>query len=139
MDSLVARPAPSQNGDAESSNLRAIKEAFRASVDEGFEAGLDALLRHAHEDCEFRPYIASDRVLRGHDEIRRYYGEAIAAGTDMKLNPTSFHESGDEVVVQGSIRVARPTGGFSETQISWIYRFRDGRLAAAGWSPRQAG
>jgi ketosteroid isomerase-like protein len=138
MDSLVARPA-SQNGRAESANMRTIKEAFRASVDEGFEAGLDALLRDAREDCEFRPYIASGRVLRGHDEIRRYYAEAIASGTDMKLNPTSFQESGDDVVVQGSIRVARPTGGFSETQISWTYRFRGGRLAAAGWQPRQAG
>ena len=92
----------------------------------------------AHEDCEFRPYIASDRVLRGHDEIRRYYGEAIAAGTHMRLNPTAFHDEGDEVVVDGSIRVARPTGGFSESQIRWVYRFRDGRLAEAGWSPRQA-
>ena len=98
MDSLVARPA-SQNGNAESPHMRTIKEAFRASVDEGFEAGLDVLLRDAREDCEFRPYIASNRVLRGHDEIRRYYGEAIASGTDMKLNPTSFHESGDDVVV----------------------------------------
>lgn len=138
MDSLVARPAP-QNGHAESAHLDTIKEAFRASVDDGFEAGLEALLRVAHEDCEFRPYIASDRVLRGQDEIRRYYADAIASGTEMKLNPTGFHESGDEVVVNGSIRVARPTGGFSETQISWTYRFREGRLAAAGWQPRQAG
>ena len=137
MDSLVA-PA-SHNGHAESPNMRTIKEAFRASVDEGFEAGLDVLLRDAREDCEFRPYIASDRVLRGHNEVRRYYDEAIASGTDMKLNPTSFHESGDDVMVHGSIRVARPAGGFSETQISWTYTFRDGRLATAGWQPRQAG
>lgn len=78
-------------------------------------------------------------MLRGCDEVRRYYAEAIEAGTDMKLKPTSFHECGDdEVVVHGSIRVARPTGGFSEAQISWTYTFRDGRLAAAGWGPRQA-
>jgi ketosteroid isomerase-like protein len=137
MDSLVARPA-AKDVRADSPNLEAIKEAFRASVDEGFEAGLEALLRVAHADCEFRPYIASDRVLRGHDEIRRYYGEAIAAGTQMRLNPTGFREAGDEVVVDGSIRVARPTGGFSESQISWTYRFRDGRLAEARWGPRRA-
>jgi ketosteroid isomerase-like protein len=136
MDSLAARPAPT-NGRADSPNLEMIKEAFRASVDDGFEAGLEALLRVAHADCEFRPYIASDRVLRGHDEIRRYYGEAIAAGTQMRLHPTAFHDEGDEVVVDGSIRVARPTGGFSESQIRWVYRFREGRLAEAGWSPRQ--
>ena len=135
MDSLAARPAP-RNGHAESPNQHLIKQAFRASVDDGFEAGLEQLLSVAHADCEFRPYIASDRVLRGHDEVRRYYGEAIAAGTQMRLNPTSFHEAGDEVMVNGSIRVARPSGGFAETQISWTYRVRDGRLAAVGWNPR---
>ncbi len=140
--SSFARPVAPRNGSpdappSESPNMQTIKEAFRASVDDGFEAGLEALLRHAHEDCEFRPYIASDRVLSGHDEIRKYYGEALAAGRQMRLHPTSFHEAGDEVVVDGSIRVDRPTGGFAETQISWVYRFRDGRLAAAGWLPRQ--
>jgi ketosteroid isomerase-like protein len=138
MDSLATRSA-AKNGDAESPNMHMIKEAFRASVDDGFEAGLEALLSRAHEDCEFRPYIADDRVLRGHDEVRRYYGEAIAGGTLMRLNPTSFHEEGNEIVVYGSIRVARPSGGFAETQICWNYRFREGRLAAAGWSPRLAG
>jgi ketosteroid isomerase-like protein len=129
----AARPlAPS-----ESAQLLIIKQAFRASVDDGFEAGLEALLSSAHEDCEFRPYLGNDRVIRGHDEVRRYYAEAIASGTHMRLNPTSFHEEGDAVVVHGSIRVARPSGGFSETQISWTYRFRDGRLASAGWQPRQ--
>lgn len=130
----AARPTAT----AESAQLLAIKEAFRAAVDDGFEAGLESLLGSAHDDCEFRPYIANDRVIRGHDEVRRYYAEAIAAGTHMRLHPTSFHEDGDDVVVDGSIRVARPSGGFSETQISWTYHFRDGRLASAGWQPRRS-
>ena len=115
--------------DVDSPNLLAIKEAFRASVEDGFEAALEALLRLSHPDCEFRPYIA-DRSLRGHDEIRAYYREAIAAGNDVRLRPTTF------VVVDGTVGVGRPTGGFSESQISWIYRFREGRLAEAGWGPR---
>jgi hypothetical protein len=138
MESLATTPAGS-SGRAESPNMLAIKEAFRLSVEDGFEAGLEALLSRAHEDCEFRPYIADGAVIRGHDKVRRYYGDAITSGTQMRLNPTSFHESGDEIVVHGSIRVARPTGGFSEAQITWMYRFREGRLTAAGWTPRSAG
>ena len=139
--SSLARPAAQQHGtpendNSESPNMRVIREAFRASVDDGFEAGLEALLRHARADCEFRPYIASDKVLRGHDEVREYYRDAIKAGSHMRLHPTGFHEAGDEVVVDGSIRVARASGGFSESQISWTYTFRDGLLAAAGWGPR---
>jgi len=123
---------------SDSAHMQVIKEAFRASVQDGFEAGLEALLREAHEDCEWRPYIADGETLRGHDQVRSYYAEAVASGAHMRLNPTSFHDYGDDIVVHGSIRVTRPTGGFSETQISWIYRFREGRLAAAGWRPRQS-
>ena len=122
----------------ESAQMLTIKEAFRTSVDDGFEAGLEALLRSAHADCEFRPYLGNDQILHGHDEVRRYYADAIASGTHMRLNPTSFHEDGDDIVVYGSIRIARPSGGFSEAQICWTYRFREGRLAAAGWRPRQS-
>jgi ketosteroid isomerase-like protein len=135
MDLLAGRAEP-QNAHLDSPHMRGIKEAFRTSVEDGFEAGLEALLRMSHPDCEFHPYIG-DHTLRGHEEIRAYYREAIAAGTDMRLRPTHFHDAGDEVVVDGTMRVGRPTGGFSESQISWTYRFRDGRLAAASWGPRR--
>jgi ketosteroid isomerase-like protein len=134
MDSPSAplKPAP---GHQDSRNLESIKAAFRVTVDEGFVAGLEALLAIAHDDCEFRPYVA-DRVLHGHDEIRAFYREAAESGTEMKLKATRFSEVGDRVVVDGTMRVLRATGGFSESQIRWIYRFSDGRLAEAGWSPR---
>jgi hypothetical protein len=133
MSSLAAGSPPQ----LDSANLLAIKEAFRAFGDD-IDAGLDLLLRNAHQDCEFRPYIGDGQVIRGPESIRRYYDEARAAGTEMSINPTSFHEVGDEVIVHGSIRVARPSGGFSESQLSWTFTFRDGRLASAGWGPRQA-
>jgi ketosteroid isomerase-like protein len=122
----------------DSANLESIKSAFRVSVDQGFVAGMEALLAIATEDCEFRPYTA-DRVLHGHDEIRSFYRAAAESGTDMKLKAARFREVGDSVVVDGTMRVLRPSGGFSESQISWTYRFRDGRLAEAGWGPRGTG
>jgi ketosteroid isomerase-like protein len=136
MDSR-ATTAPA-NGHLDSSNLESIKTAFRVSVDQGFVAGLEALLAIAHENCEFRPYTAGERVLRGHDEIRAFYREAAEAGTEMKMRPAAFREDGDRVVVDGSMRVVRASGGFSESQISWTYRFRDGRLTEAGWGPRES-
>ena len=54
----------------------------------------------------------------------------------MKLRATSFEEDGDRVLVNGSMRVGRPAGGFAESQISWTYRFRDGRLAEVASGPR---
>ena len=136
MDSLAARTAPA-DAPPESSNLRLIRDAFDVSVTQGFMAGLEALLEFAREDCEFRPYIASGHIITGHDAIRAFYRSAAAGGTDMRLHPKSFREDGDSVIVYGSMRVGRPSGGFSESQISWTYTFRDGQLAQASWSPRR--
>ena len=69
--------------------------------------------------------------------MRAYYREAIAEGNVMSVRPTSFHEVGDQVVVNGSVRVGRATGGFSESQLSWTYRFREGLVVEAVWGPRQ--
>jgi ketosteroid isomerase-like protein len=136
MDSQTAPRVPT-NGHVESPNLERIKAAFRTSADEGFIAGLEALLEMAHEDCEFRPYLADGSALRGHDDIRAFYRRAAAEGSEMKLRATSFDESGDQVLVNGSVRVARPTGGFLESQLSWTYTFRDGLLAEVVSGPRR--
>jgi ketosteroid isomerase-like protein len=124
---------------AESTNLGTVKAAFDVSVNQGFMAGLEVLLAHAREDCEFRPYIASGHIIRGHDAIRAFYRSAVKAGTDMRMRPSSFHEDGDSVIVHGSMRVGRPSGGFSESQIRWTYEFEDGRLVRVAWGPRSAG
>jgi ketosteroid isomerase-like protein len=121
----------------ESANLGKIRDAFEVSVSQGFMAGLEALLEHAREDCEFSPYVASGDIISGHDAIRAFYRSAMSAGTDMRLRPTTFHEEGDTVTVNGTMRVGRPSGGFSESQISWTYKFRDGQLAEASWAPRR--
>jgi ketosteroid isomerase-like protein len=136
MDSLAA-PTELRDEHPESSNLKLIRAAFEVSVQQGFMRGVEALLEHAREDCEFRPYIASGHIISGHDAIRAFYRAATNAGTEMRMRAATFHEDGDTVTVNGSMRVGRPSGGFSESQISWTYRFRDGQLAEASWSPRK--
>ena len=122
---------------ADSPNLKVVKESFRAFLDEGIAAGLEKLLRHSHERTEFRPYSAAGRVLMGADEVRRFFSEQAADGTEMSLRLGGFAERGDEVVVSGSVRLSRSSGGFAESQVCWIYRFReDGLLDEAHWGPR---
>ena len=123
----------------DSPNMLLVKEAFRASQESGLVAGMETLLSRAHESTEFRPYVASGRVLRGPDEVRAFFSEQAAAGSTLSARPATFEEDGDEVIVTGSLRVVRPAGGFSETQMKWIYRFRDGRLDEATWSPANGG
>jgi ketosteroid isomerase-like protein len=138
MDSVAGRPGIPRRDDADSPNLMVVKDAFEALEAGGVEAGLERLLSRAHADLEFRPYLAPERVLRGVEEVRAFFREQLAAGTALTLRPSSIEENGEEVVVLGSLRVLRPTGGFSESQLRWTYRFKDGLLREARWGPRQA-
>ena len=124
---------------ADSANVRSIKEAFRAFTDGGASSGVEALLRISHDNCRFRLPSAGERVLQGADEVRAFFSQAATAGTSVSVRPRSFEEHGEEVVVSGSMRVLRASGGFAESQIRWIYRFRDGLVEDADWSPRHSG
>jgi ketosteroid isomerase-like protein len=138
MDSM-AGPVEPRGGQPDSPNVLVVKDAFDTLEQEGLEAGLERLLNHAHADVEFRPYVAAGRVLRGVDEVRTFFREQLADGTALSPRPTSYHARGDDVIVNGSLRIVRPTGGFSESQLSWTYHFRDGLIQEAGWGPRSGG
>jgi ketosteroid isomerase-like protein len=136
MDSMAGPVEPGLDH-ADSPNVQVVKETFEVLSEGGLEAAIEHLLRHSHEDVEFAPYVGAGAVLRGADEVRAFYRGQIEAGTVMTARPTSIEECGDEVVVNGSLRVLRPTGGFAESQLSWTYRFRDGLLQEVRGGPRR--
>jgi ketosteroid isomerase-like protein len=121
----------------DSPNLRVVMDAFESLAEDGLEAAVEHLLDHAHADVEFCSYVGAGKVLRGPDQVRAFYREQREAGTSLVVRPSSFEECGDEVFVNGSLRVVQPTGGFAESQLSWTYRFRDGGLQEARWGPRR--
>ena len=134
----TAGPVESSGDPGDSANMRIIKETFAAIEESGLEAGIEILLAHSHDDCVFRPYTGAGRALRSAEEVRTFFREQLAAGAEVLPRPASFEERGDEIVVKGSLRVVRPEGGFSESQLTWTYRFREGRVAEAVWGPREA-
>jgi ketosteroid isomerase-like protein len=134
----MAGPVEPQPDLADSPNLRVVKDALELLDEGSLEAAVEHLLSHAHADVEFCPYVGQGRVLRGPDEVRTFFRGQVEAGTSLVLRPSSFEDCGNEVVVNGSLRVMRSSGGFAESQLSWTYRFRDGRLQEARWGPRRA-
>jgi ketosteroid isomerase-like protein len=133
----MAGPIEPEFDRADSPNVRVVRDAFDLLGESGIEAAIEHLLNHSHSDVEFAPYLGAGLVLRGPDEVRAYYRRQIESGTVVTARPSSIQERGDEVVVNGSLRVLRPTGGFAESQISWTYRFRDGLLQEARGGPRR--
>ena len=136
MDSMAGPVEPGLDH-ADSPNVRVVKDTFEVLGEGGLEAAVEHLLRHSHDDVEIAPYLAEGRVLRGPDEVRAFYRGQLESGTVLMARSSTIEEYGDEVVVNGSLRVLRPSGGFAESQISWTYRFRDGRLQEARGGPRR--
>jgi ketosteroid isomerase-like protein len=134
----VAGPVEPQTEPADSPNVRVVKDAFELLGDGDLAAAVEHLLNHAHADVEICPYVGAGQVLRGPDEVRAFFRGQAEAGTSLVPRPSSFEDCGEVVVVNGSLRVVRPSGGFAESQLSWTYRFRDGRLQEARWGPRRS-
>jgi predicted SnoaL-like aldol condensation-catalyzing enzyme len=133
----MAGPVEPQGGPAGSRNLRAVKEIFRTFREEGLAAGAEELVRHAHEGTEFRLYAAEGQVLRGPEELRSFFRSRAEEGAELSVRAAGFEEEGDVITVNGTVRMARPGGGLVESQISWTFRFHEGRLDEMHWSPRE--
>ncbi len=120
----------------DSPRLQLIKNAFRLFCEEGMEAGVEALLSISHPDCEYRPYSATGQVLHGPEETRAFFFRNGSPSRAIRVRPQRFEEDGDLVIVSGSIRKHEESGGFSETQVRWTYRFRGDLVEQASWEPR---
>lgn len=118
-----------------SNNLARVKKAWQRLESEGHAPGMEALFEHCHPDCVFRPAASSGEVLNGVETARLFFRDRRNAGGDIKVSPYSFREKGDSIEVLGWIRLIRPEGGMADSQGRWVYRFKDGRIVEADYSP----
>ena len=90
---------------------------------------IDETLSYFAEDAENRP-ITTEKVLRGHDEIRAFLEDTAASGT--VLEPSTFRfEANDagQVAVFGRLRVRGPDG-IKDMPAAWIYTItEDGKVS----------
>jgi ketosteroid isomerase-like protein len=93
-------------------------------------AGLDAFLEHCDDDVEWSPHGAGGRALQGSDELRTFFATQEALGERREPTIYAIEEFGDTVVLTGALRIVR-RGQLTESQLAWVYQFRDGRLRSA--------
>jgi ketosteroid isomerase-like protein len=102
-------------------------EAMYAAYQAG---GLEAFLGWLDDDVELTPHLGGGRVLRGPDELRAFYAERVRLGERMEPTIYEIEAHGDCVVLTGALRVMSH-GRLTESQMAWVYMFRDGRLRSA--------
>ena len=104
-------------------------------VKRGFDAfnrdGVEALLEFVHPEFETTtpPELASEPdTYRGHDGVRRYFDSFYEAMEDIRWDPREFHEAGERVVVEFTLRARGKTTGLEFGQDAvMVWSLRDGR------------
>jgi ketosteroid isomerase-like protein len=96
---------------------------------------LDAALELVDDDVEFMVPTAdvanAGDPYRGHEGIRRYFGDVDRVWEELQISPHDFREVGDYVLVTGRV-YARGEGGFiADSPTDWVIGF-DGEKIVSG-------
>lgn len=97
-------------------------EIVRAGFDALASGGVEALIELIPPDFELTtlPQVASEPgTYRGHDGLRRYFEEFEDAMDDVRVEPHDFHDLGDRVAVEFTLRARGRTTGI-ETAIDAV-------------------
>jgi ketosteroid isomerase-like protein len=104
-------------------------------VQRGFEAfnaqGVDGILPFIDSECEVTtpPDLASEPdTYRGHDGLRRWFDSFYEVMDDIRWDAHEFHEAGDRVVVEFTLRARGKTTGLDFGQDAvMVWELRDGK------------
>jgi ketosteroid isomerase-like protein len=99
--------------------------------------GVEGLLAYCEDDVDWVPHGAGERVLHGSNELRAFFAEQAALGERRELTVYAIEPFGDAVLLTGAIRRLRQ-GRLTESQLAWVWTFRDGRLRSAVSYPTRA-
>jgi ketosteroid isomerase-like protein len=74
-----------------------------------------------------RPSVGGAPVLRGRDEVMRWWHELASLDSDFEVRPLEFQAHGNCVIVRGYLR-HRAGRSLAESQVYWLYEIQDGRV-----------
>jgi ketosteroid isomerase-like protein len=110
-----------------SSNLELIRQGFVDLNERGVEAMLP-LFAPEFEVTTPPGLAAEPDTYRGPEGIRRYFDSFYEAMDEVRFEPTGFHEVGELVVVEVTLRArGRTTGIEAEQHVALVWRLHDGK------------
>jgi ketosteroid isomerase-like protein len=92
--------------------------------------GIEALLAYCDDDVEWSPHGAGGRILHGSGELLAFFAEHAALGERREPTMYAVEQYGETVLLTGALRIVR-RGQLTESQLAWVFQFRDGRLRSA--------
>jgi ketosteroid isomerase-like protein len=108
-----------------------IRRLFDLMEENDIGRAADELIAHSADDVVFEPHASHGRLIRGHEELRRFWAAFADEGRQMRAGAYSIEEEGDSVIVTGWVRTI-DEGRLADTQSRWVYRFdEDGKVLSA--------
>ena len=115
----------------DSPRIKLIRRLFELMETNDLPRAAEELIAHSADDVVFEPHVAHGRVIRGHDELRKFWADFAEEGLQMRAGAYSIDEEGDTVVVNGWVRTI-DQGRLADSQSRWVYRFNeDGEVVSA--------
>jgi ketosteroid isomerase-like protein len=104
---------------------------------ERFRRGMEAFLRHdiepllatSHPEVEWYPFSAQvegDVAYQGHDGIRRWWANLNATFEEFEASIDDVRDRRETVLALGRLRARFRSGITLDTEMGWVFRFRDG-------------
>ena len=108
----------------DSPRIALIRRLFDLMETDDLVVAAEELIANSAEDVVFEPHVAHGEVIRGHEDLRRFWAEFARGGLQLRAGIYSIAEEGDSVIVTGWVRTI-DEGRLADTQSRWVYRFDD--------------
>ena len=95
---------------------------------------IEPVLSELDAEIEWRPVIpmllgGEATVYRGHDDVRRMFGEIRDAFPEIRIELSEVRDLGDRVIVIGHMETrGKASGVVTDTPWAFVARLRDGKL-----------
>jgi ketosteroid isomerase-like protein len=102
------------------------------------EHDMDSVVSALHPDVEAHPSIDGAPHLHGREEVARWWARLATLNSEVEVRPLHFEARGSCVIVRGYLR-RREGRALAESQVHWLFEFRDGQIVRMESHPtRQA-
>jgi SnoaL-like domain len=102
--------------------LEAVRRLWRTYREDGTDAAIPLL----HPEVEFVDH--EGRAFRGHEGVRRFFGEFERRGEEFVASPYSFEPHDPDVLVIGHRRI-RSDDGTRGDYLFFVHSFHEGRVS----------
>ena len=104
-------------------------ELFHKAIDGYNRRDIQPMLEVSDPEAEWYPFTAQvegDDAYHGHRGIRQWWANVEATFEEIEASVEEVRDLGDAVLGLGHLRARFKSGVPLETEIAWLFRFRDG-------------